>query len=258
MVGGVRTAWLDAGSGEPVVCVHGVPTSSELFEPLLPALAGFRVIAPDLVGHGETEAPPGSLGWTRYAGHLEAFLDAVAPPRFDLVVHDLGGALGLDWAGRHPERVRRLVVLSTTVHAGLRWTALWSAIWALELAGGAPAVRRMIGALARRHGSVPRDLAERWARPWDRRRVLRSFDLLSPWRLRESAAGLANLRAPALLLWGDRDEVFPPAHGERLRAALPDATLELVPGAGHWTPRDAPELVGARVAAFLSARPTRR
>lgn len=250
-VGGVRTAWLEAGTGAPLVAVHGVPTSSELFEPLLPSLGGFQVIAPDLVGQGDTEAPPGALGWSRYAAHLAAFLDAVPPPRFDLLVHDLGGALGLDWATRHPERVRRLVVCSTTVHAGARWAALWAAIWGIELAGGAPAVRRGILALARRRGAVPPDLAARWARPWDRRRVIRSLDLLSPWRLREVAARLPALRAPALLLWGDRDPVFPALHGERLRAALPDATLEIVPGAGHWSMRDAPEVVGRRVAAFL-------
>src|SRR5512143_2967404 len=93
--GGVRTAYLDAGAGDPVVAIHGVPTSSELFEPLLPALAGSRLLAPDLLGQGDTAAPRGALGWDRYAAHLDAFLAAVAPPRFDLVVHDMGGPLGL-------------------------------------------------------------------------------------------------------------------------------------------------------------------
>src|SRR5512143_2934063 len=85
--GGVRTAYLDTGSGDAVVAIHGVPTSSEMFEPLIPALDGFRVISPDLLGQGETETPSGPLGYAQYVAHLDAFLDAVAPPRFDLVVH---------------------------------------------------------------------------------------------------------------------------------------------------------------------------
>ena len=250
-VGGVRTAYLDAGSGEPIVAIHGVPTSSELFEPLLPALGEFRVMAPDLLGQGETETPPGLLGYAQYAAHLAAFLDAVAPPRFDLVVHDLGGLLGLDWAGCHPDRVRRLVVLSTTVTATVRWAALWAAIYGIELVGGAAAVRHTMVRIAKRPGAIPCDLAERWARPWTRRRVLRGLDLLAPWRLRGVAERLAAVRAPALVVWGTRDDVFPPSHAEPLLEALPGAELKLAPGAGHWSMLDAPEVVGDYLATFL-------
>jgi pimeloyl-ACP methyl ester carboxylesterase len=250
---GVRTAYLDAGEGEPVVAIHGVPTSSELFEPLLPALEGFRVVAPDLLGQGETEEPPGPLGWRRYAEHLASFLDEVAPPRFDLVVHDLGGVLGLDWAVRHPGRVRRLVVLSTTVSASLRWAALWTTIWAVELAAGREGVRRVTLGLARRPGAIAPDLADRWARPWTRRRALRSLDLLVPWPLAAVRRGLAALRVPALVVWGDRDEVFPSVNARPILAALPGAELRLVPGAGHWSMLDAPEVVAAHVGGFLRA-----
>ncbi len=248
---GVKTAYFDVGSGPPVIAIHGVPTSSELFEPLLPALRGFRVIAPDLLGQGETEAPRGALGWERYAAHLDAFLEAVAPPRFDLIVHDLGGPLGLAWAGRHPDGIRRLVVLSTTVTATVRWTALWAAVFGLELAGGAAAIRRTMVRLAKRPGAIPPALAERWARPWTRRRVLRGLDLLAPWRLGGVAARLADLKVPALVVWGTDDDVFPPSHAKPLLAALPDAVLRLVPGAGHWATLDAPDAVGEHVATFL-------
>jgi haloalkane dehalogenase len=251
-VAGVQTAYLDAGEGsDAVVALHGVPTSSELFEPLLPALAGFRLIAPDLVAQGQTAAPPGLLGWSTYAHHLAAFLDAVAPHRFDLVVHDLGGLLGLDWAGRHPDRVRRLVVLSTTVTATFRWMALWTAMWGFELVAGAAGVRRAIVGLGKRPGAIPPDLAVRWSQPWTRGRVLRSLDLLAPWRLGAVAERLGSVRSPALLVWGERDEVFPPEYAAPIVAALPGAELRIVPGAGHWSMLDAPEVVGGHVASFL-------
>lgn len=251
-VGDVRTAYLEAGAGEAtVVAIHGVPTSSELFEPLLPALDTFRVIAPDLLGQGETETPPGPLGYPQYIAHLDAFLEAVAPPRFDLVVHDLGGLLGLDWAGRHPERVRRLVVLSTTVTARARWGALWAASYALALAGGAPAVRRLIVWLAKRRGAIPHELSERWARPWTRRRVLRGLDHMAAGRLRAVAARLAALEVPALLVWGEQDELFPPRYAEPFLEMFPGAELRLVPGAGHWSMLDAPDVVGQCIRGFL-------
>jgi pimeloyl-ACP methyl ester carboxylesterase len=251
---GVRTAYLDEGTGDPVVALHGVPTSSELFEPLLPWLAGRRVIAPDLLGLGATDTPSGSLGYERYAAHLAAFLDAVAPRRFDLVVHDLGGVLGLDWAGRNPERVRRLVVLSTTVTATVRWAALWSLIFGIELVGGSGAVAATIVRLARRPGAVPPDLATRWAQPWTRRRVVRGLDLVAPWRLAGIADRLASVRAPTLIVWGTRDSVFPVATARTLQHLLPDARVRLVPGAGHWSMLDAPEAVGHHIGTFLDAR----
>jgi pimeloyl-ACP methyl ester carboxylesterase len=252
-VAGVRTAFLDDGAGDPIVALHGVPTSSELFEPLLPWLAGRRVIAPDLLGQGETATLSGSLGYARYFAHLDAFLDAVAPPRFDLVVHDLGGVLGLDWASRHPDRVRRLVVLSTSVTASVRWVALWAVIYGLELIGGSGAVAASIVRLARRPGAVPVELAARWAQPWTRRRVARGLDLANPARLGPIADRLSAVRAPTLIVWGTRDNVFPASEAQRLRRLLPGASLRLVPGAGHWSMLDAADLVGHHIKDFLGA-----
>jgi len=100
---GITTCYLDAGSGEPLVALHGIPTSSALFEPLVPFLKGYRLIAPDLLGQGDTDVPgTGPLGYAAYARHLRTFLEAVPPPTFHLLVHDLGGILGLEWACDHP------------------------------------------------------------------------------------------------------------------------------------------------------------
>ena len=69
---------------------------------MLPFLNDWRLIAPDLLRYGQTGAPPtGSLGYTAYADHLRAFMDAVPPQAFHLLMHDLGGVLGLDWAAEN-------------------------------------------------------------------------------------------------------------------------------------------------------------
>src|SRR5512138_3399513 len=205
-IAGLRTAYLDVGSGEPVVAIHGVPTSSALFEPLLPALEGFRVVAPDLLGQGDTEVPArGRLGHAEYAAHLAAFLDTVAPPTFHLVVHDLGGVLGLAWAAKHPDRLRTLVVLSTTAWPTLRWSFVSAVFWTLELLGGAGYVRGLLPRTAKRIAAIDADLAERWSRPWTRRRFFRGRDLFARCHLRGLAARLGRIRVPTLVLWGGRD-----------------------------------------------------
>ncbi len=250
-VGGVRTAYVDVGAGEPVVALHGIPTSSELFDPLLPALAGFRVIAPDLLGQGETAVPSrGRLGHAEYAAHLAAFLDVVAPPTFHLIVHDLGGVLGIEWAAAHPERLRTLVVLSTTASFTLRWALRVKLRRLKNLLGGAPVVRERILAISERPGAIDPGLPERWARPWTRRRVLRGHDHYARRHLRRVKQGLARIHTPALVLWGEWDSVFPARHAKRIRKLLSNAELNVVEG-GHFLPLDAPRVTGEEIAEFI-------
>jgi len=255
--GGVRTAYLDSGAGEPIVALHGIPTSSELFEPLLPWLDGFRLVAPDLLGQGETEVPRrGRLGHAEYAAHLAAFLDTVAPPTFHLMVHDFGGVLGLPWAAAHPERLRTLLVLSTTASFTLRWWVLCRWMWAAELLGGAKAIRRAIVQTLRRPGSVPAALVDRWARPWTRQRVLRGRDHFARRHLHPVTAALGRIDVPALVLWGKLDRVFPPRYGRRIAKRLPRGVSDTVAGAGHWMPIDRPEATGEAISTFLRAART--
>lgn len=251
-VGGVRTAYLDVGAGEPVVALHGIPTSSELFDPLLPALAGLRVIAPDLLGQGETAVPSrGRLGHAEYSAHLAAFLDVVAPPTFHLVVHDFGGVLGLEWAAAHPERLRTLVVLSTTASFTLRWAVLVKLRRMKNLLGGAPTILKRILDIPKQPDAIDAALAGRWARPWTRRRALRGRDHYARRHLRGVKQGLARINAPALILWGDRDEVFPRRYAKRIRKRLSNAELNVIEGGGHWLPLDAPWRAGEEIAEFI-------
>lgn len=250
--GGVRTAYVDVGAGEPVVALHGIPTSSELFDPLLPALLGFRVIAPDLLGQGATDVPSqGPIGHAEYAAHLAAFLDVVAPPTFHLLVHDFGGVIGLEWAAAHPDRLRTLVVLSTTVSFTLRWAILAKLRRMKNLLGGASAFRSWILGLPKQPGTVAPDLAERWAAPWTRRRALRGRDHYARPHLQRVKQGLSRIQVPALVLWGDRDEVYPPRTAKRIRKRLPKAESKVVIGGGHLLPFDAPGMAGEEIAGFL-------
>jgi haloalkane dehalogenase len=109
---GTEMAYVDVGEGDPVLFLHGNPTSSYLWRNVIPHVQHLgRCIAPDLVGMGESgklsDPQRGTYSFATHAAHLEAFLEAVGVERrMTLVLHDWGSALGFDWAARHPEAVR--------------------------------------------------------------------------------------------------------------------------------------------------------
>jgi len=111
-------ASVDTGAGDPIVFLHGNPTSSYLWRNVIPHVAEQgRCLAPDLIGMGESgKARGGSYRFTDHARYLDAWFDAVGVRRnVTLVVHDWGSALGFHWAARHPERVRGLVYMEAIV-----------------------------------------------------------------------------------------------------------------------------------------------
>jgi len=111
-------AYVDTGSGDPVVFLHGNPTSSYLWRNVIPHVeAAGRCLAPDLVGMGDSgTAPGGSYRFADHARYLDAWFDALALTRnVTLVMHDWGSALGFHWAHRHPARVRGLAYMEAIV-----------------------------------------------------------------------------------------------------------------------------------------------
>ena len=111
-------AYVSTGAGDPVVFLHGNPTSSYLWRNVMPWVErDHRCLAPDLVGMGDSgKSPAGSYRFADHARYLDAWLDAVVPAgRIAMVVHDWGSALGFHWAHRHADRVRALVYMEALV-----------------------------------------------------------------------------------------------------------------------------------------------
>ena len=111
-------AYVDTGAGDPIVFLHGNPTSSYLWRNVIPHVAGLgRCLAPDLVGMGDSgEAPEGSYRFADHARYLDAWFETLAlTENVVLVVHDWGSALGFHWARRHPERVRGVAYMEAIV-----------------------------------------------------------------------------------------------------------------------------------------------
>jgi haloalkane dehalogenase len=115
-------SYVDTGAGEPVVFLHGNPTSSYLWRNVIPHVEGLgRCLAPDLVGMGDSGgAPDGSYRFVDHARYLDAWFEALGLTNVTLVVHDWGSALGFYWAYRHPERVRGIAYMEAVVRP-LTW-----------------------------------------------------------------------------------------------------------------------------------------
>jgi pimeloyl-ACP methyl ester carboxylesterase len=241
-VDGLPVSWLEEPcEGTPLLYVHGVPDSAELWTPFLRETGG---VAVDLPGFGESGKPahwPYSLDG--YARFLPAFLDTLGIDGVRLVAHDWGAvALTLG------ERIERLVAIDVVpLQPGHRWhwiARVWRTPGFGELAMGSTgrALLRRIGGLSREHAD----------------QVLRHFDhgtqraILKLYRAdRAPVAALEAVTAPALVLWGERDPYLEPAWGECLAGALGgQAELEVVPDAGHWPWLDRSAVVH-RAADFL-------
>src|SRR2546421_3824927 len=119
---GLRLAYVDEGDGPPVVFFHGEPTWSYLWRKVIPPVrdAGFRCIAPDLVGFGASDKPT-DIDWYTYDRHVAiaaTLLDDLDLRSATIVVHDWGGPIGLRLAVEHPDRIERLVILDTGLFTG--------------------------------------------------------------------------------------------------------------------------------------------
>lgn len=250
----------EGSSTAPTLYLHGVPTSSDDWEPFLAEHGG---LAPDLPGFGRSGKPghfPYSIAG--YADWLETFLPHVGlEGPLDLVVHDWG-AVGLAFAQRHPERIRRLVLLDAVpLLAGYRWhwvARVWRRRVLGELAMGA-ASKWALGRLSREASGdgepLPAAMLERVWSQFDQgtqRAILRLYRSAPEEELARAGKGLCALDGPALVAWGARDAYIGPAFAERYGACLPQATVEVLADAGHWPWLDRPELV-ERVGAFLRA-----
>jgi pimeloyl-ACP methyl ester carboxylesterase len=239
----------DDDSAPPVLYLHGVPTSSDLWLPFLERTGG---LAPDLPGFGRTgKRGDGDFTIEGYARFVGEFLDLAGVDRVRLAVHDWGAA-GLVWAQRHPDRVERLVVIDAVpLLPGYRWHRIARA-WRTRAVG-----EILIGATTRfaLRRVMPRPLADAVWPHFDQgtqRAILRLYRTSPEERLAAAGAGLGAIDAPALVLWGERDPFVPARFADAYAAALgPAARAERVPDAGHWPWYDRPEVVD-RVASFLA------
>jgi haloalkane dehalogenase len=266
-VEGLRLAHIDDGEGPPVVFVHGEPTWSFLWRKVIPPVrdAGFRCIAPDLVGFGRSDKPT-DIGFYTYDRHTAlagTLLEDLDLRGATIVVHDWGGAIGLRLAVEHRERVDRLVMLDTGLFTGhQKMTDAWLAFRDfVSRTEDLP-----VGFLVR--GACKTDPGDEVIAAYDApypnaasKAGARAFPLLIPQApdAPGAAAGRRVLEAlrgdprPTLMLWADSDPVLPLSVAERFAESLGLPGPRTIEDASHFLQEDQGPLIGELIAEWLRA-----
>ncbi|HWX51815.1 MAG TPA: alpha/beta hydrolase [Solirubrobacteraceae bacterium] len=257
-------AYRSAGdsSDRVALLVHGYPESSYMWHEALPALArsGFRALAPDLPGYGDSEAdPPGT--WERHIEALERFVAELELGPVALVTHDWGVPIGLRWACDHPGSANALVISDGGFFADRRWHDLANVmrtpgegerlIESYTREGFSAAMRAVSS------GMGEEAIEEYWKGFTDETRrmghleLYRSgdFEKLIPYEGRVAALGV-----PTLIIWGEEDRFASVRMAHRFHEEIPGSQLEVFPGAGHFIWDDEPGRATGALVEFLSRR----
>ena len=258
---GIATNYLEAGTGAPVVFVHGSGpgvTAYANWRLTLPALADqFHCYAPDMVGFGFTERPDGfSYTLRNWVDQLCGFLDALGLDRVSLVGNSFGGAVALRLAVTEPDRVDRLVLMGS-VGVPFPITEALDAVWGYE--PSLEAMRRMLDHFAYSRELVTDELAQVRYEASVRPGFQESFATMFPaprqrWvdALSTPHEQIARLKRPTLIVHGRDDKVIPLATSLRLHELIDDSELHVFGRCGHCTQIERSAPFTALVAEFLS------
>jgi pimeloyl-ACP methyl ester carboxylesterase len=267
-VHGHSVSYRQAGEGPVLLLVHGIAGTCESWREVVEPLARqHTVIAPDLPGHGASEAAAGDYSIGALASGLRDLLLALGHERATLVGHSLGGGVAMQLAYQYPEMVERLVLVSSgglgpEVSPVLRAAALPGADLFISVTAGAgqrvgSALGRGLAAIGLRPNADVAEVARAYASledPGRRAAFLDTLRAVVGTRGQRVAAGdrlyLAE-SVPVLLIWGARDSIIPVRHGEDALRAIPGSQLEVFEDVGHMPQLEAPGRFIAVLEGFL-------
>ncbi len=245
-----------AGTGPPVVLLHPFPVDHEFWKPIQPALESrYRLILPDLRGHGESEIGNGTALMEKHARDIARVLDDAGVGKAAFIGCSIGGYILFEFWRRFRERVTALVLCDTRPQADTteaRANRLKAAADVLEQGAG-PFLETMIPKLMGRTtiGTRP-DLVE-GARHMMNKMPPQNISLVQRGMAErpDSVADLKSIHVPTLIVIGDEDILSTPADGELMRQNVPGSQLKIIPKAGHYAPWEQPGAVGMALRQFL-------
>ncbi|MGY1828516.1 MULTISPECIES: alpha/beta fold hydrolase [unclassified Blastococcus] len=261
IVHGHKRAFLLAGEGPPLLLLHGMGNNCQTWAGVIDRLArSHTVIAPDLLGHGDSDKPRGDYSIAAYANGMRDLLSVLDVERATVVGHSLGGGIALQFAYQFPERCQRLALvgsggLGPELSAGLRAATLPGAeLVVTALAGVSGPLRsglRVVETVGRAAG---------WRQVGDLAEAVDALLALQDVEARRAflrtLRGVVDVRGqavtaldrlyladsvPMLVIWGGRDPIVPAQHAETVRTAVPSARVEVFEDAGHWPHLDEPD-----------------
>jgi pimeloyl-ACP methyl ester carboxylesterase len=253
------------GVGEPVIFLHGFPASSHLWHGVVGEMpAGHRLVVVDLLGFGRSDRADGAaLSATAHAARVRALMDELGIDAACVVGHAMGGAVAQALALDAPARVTRLCLVNSTAfdawpRRAARLARSCAAVAPVGRALGAPLLAGLV------HGSLLRGFSDEEAGRRALDQFLRAYTthlgvdtLVAQLRavhdrtVPRLGERLATIGQPTAIVWGEDDPWLSVRTGERLREAIPGATLDVIADARHFTPEDAPARVASAVAELL-------
>ncbi|GMT42763.1 MAG: alpha/beta hydrolase [bacterium] len=242
-VGGRKVYYEQAGSGTPLLLLHGWSASVEVFRRLFSMLAKNRTVrAVDFPGFGLSEPPPSHWGTAEYSGLVKNLMDEWGCGKTDLLAHSFGARVALKFSHAHPDSVNRLVL---TGAAGIRSKK--------RISGGKRFLQR-----AAKTASVF-GTPGRWVKEKIYRRI-GSADYAAAGDMRPVLVRVVNedlspilpdIHHETLLIWGENDSETPLEDGRKMKNGLPNSRMEVIKGAGHYAFMDAPDIFYNLVKTFL-------
>jgi pimeloyl-ACP methyl ester carboxylesterase len=258
---GDRVAYRDEGAGEVLLLVHGMGGSSNTWSGVIPLLAKkYRVIAPDLLGHGESDKPRGDYSVGAFAVLLRDLLDALDVTRVTVIGHSLGGGIAMQFAHQHRQYCERIVLISSGGFGGdvgrvLRLLSLPGSELVLPVLMSRPALlagnalRALMGSSNRFHAHP--SLSNRDHRQAFLRTLRSVVDFHG-----QAVSALNRLCfsavLPALIISGDQDGVIPVEHARAAHQTMPNSRLHIIRGVNHHPPTERPEDVAHLIDDFVA------
>jgi pimeloyl-ACP methyl ester carboxylesterase len=259
-----------AGEGPALLMIHGIAGSSRAWREVMPTLAHhYTVIAPDLIGHGQSDKPVGDYSLGAYAGGMRDLLGVLGVERATMVGQSFGGGVALQLAYQHPECCERLVLVDS---GGLGREVSW-VLRLMTLPGTELIMPALFPSLVRERGNdISRMLYRRGVRMgrigemWsayasltksaNRQAFVRTIRaVIDPGGQTVSAMDRLHLAAqlPTLIVWGKNDTIIPVSHAHAAHEAIPGSRLEIIDDCGHFPHVEDPERFLDVLLEFLEA-----
>jgi pimeloyl-ACP methyl ester carboxylesterase len=273
---GDRVAYQDVGTGpEALLLIHGMAGSSETWRAVIPQLSRkYRVVAPDLLGHGKSAKPRGDYSLGAFAVLLRDLLDELGITRATIVGQSLGGGVAMQFVYQHPDYCQRLILISSGgLGPDVGWTLRLLSAPGAELIMPVIAPRPVLAAgnkLRSWFGAVGIE-SPRGAEVWSayssfsdaetRQAFLRTLRSVVDYR-GQAVSALNRLHMagelPTMVIWGDHDRIIPVEHGYAVHEARPGSRLEVLEGVGHFPHVERPSQVVDLIDDFIdtTSQPT--
>ncbi len=268
-IDGVRLHYVDEGSGPPILMVHGQPTWSYLYRKMIPPLvaAGYRCVAPDLMGFGLSDKPGDESAYTlrRHVELVTGLVEKLDLEGITTVGQDWGGPIGLRYAIDHQDNVRALVILNTlvrTMPVPLFFKLMFrSGGFSSFLTRRLDLFRRMVFRIGFKRPLDPQ-AKEQYKMPHPNaasRAGIAAFPKMIPTSanhpnaeyISEIERTLREWDVPVLVMFSDKDMAFKVEEGQRIASMVPNGRFQVVHGTGHYLQEDAGEEIAERMVTFL-------